>query len=741
MPRNKKTKDSTPKRRYRRKKEENQGVVIEVERRGVRVAVGLLLIVIGALVIFGFLDLAGLIGEKLVGWSRLVFGVGAYVVPVLLAGVGLYMIITSKRRVHWRIWLGSLLGVIGLTGLADVIQDNVGGGWVGQLGGLLKPYLDQVGTGFVMVILMIGALALLFPGLFPALWRWASKLFSSSEDSFESERDSRVRVMGIDDEPSEITLNSAKKEEATITGLEKSEPTVTGIGEKKKKASSDDIVMDTTSPLSSDYTPPSPNILSKSKGKPLVGDIKENAEKIEQTLANFGIEVSMDEISVGPTVTRYAMKPATGTKLAKIKGLANELALALAAHPIRIEAPIPGKSLVGIEIPNATKSTVGLGSMVTEPEFLSTDKPLLISLGKGVSGKPYFDNIAKMPHMLIAGATGSGKSVTAHNIIVSLLYQHGPEMVRFIMVDPKRVELTLYDKIPHLLTPVIKTPKKAILALSWATKEMDRRYDVLERHKVRDIGSYHKQVVTPAYAETKGDELDLPERMPYIVIIIDELADLMQAYPRELEAHIVRLAQMSRAVGIHLILSTQRPSVNVITGLIKANIPTRLALKVSSQVDSRTILDAAGAETLLGQGDMLYRGGEMSKPERIQCAFIPENEVKKVAQSVIKNNRDYLPDEADIPEHMDSGSAVAHGSFENDDDGDELFEEARQTVIETGKASTSFLQRKLRVGYSRAARLIDMLEEAGVIGPANGSKPREILAGGDEGDGEAEGEM
>ncbi|MCB9808767.1 DNA translocase FtsK, partial [Candidatus Nomurabacteria bacterium] len=487
-----------------------------------------------------------------------------------------------------------------------------------------------------------------------------------------------------------------------------------------------DLDIDTSSPLASDYTPPALSLLSQSKGKPSVGDIKEYAQVIEHTLANFGIEVSMDQISVGPAVTRYAMAPAQGTKLSKIKGLQNELALALAAHPLRIEAPIPGQSLVGVEIPNKTTSMVGLGSMLSEPEFTQTQKPLLVSLGKGVSGKPYFADIAKMPHMLIAGATGSGKSVTAHNIIISLLYQHGPEMLRFIMVDPKRVELTLYDKIPHLLTPVIKTPKKAILALAWATKEMDRRYDILEQHKVRDIGSYHETIVKPSYADDSIDEFDKPERMPYIVVIIDEMADLMQAYPRELEAQIVRLAQMSRAVGIHLVLSTQRPSVNVITGLIKANVPTRLALKVSSQVDSRTILDTAGAETLLGKGDMLYRGGEMSKPERIQCAFISEDEVKKVVSAVIKNNREYLPDEVDIPETIDASTTIAHGSLASDD-GDELLPEARQIVVEAGKASTSYLQRKLRVGYSRAASLMDELEERGVIGPANGSKPREVL--------------
>jgi S-DNA-T family DNA segregation ATPase FtsK/SpoIIIE len=334
---------------------------------------------------------------------------------------------------------------------------------------------------------------------------------------------------------------------------------------------------------------------------------------------------------------------------------------------------------------------------------------------------------------MIAGTTGSGKSVTAHAIITSLLYRNSPDMLKFIMVDPKRVELTLYNGVPHLLTPVITEAKKAILALKWATREMDRRYDVLEKHKVRDIGSYHKNVVDPAYKDASEDEEGLPEAMPYIVFIIDELADIMQTYPKELEAGIVRLAQMSRAVGIHLILSTQRPSVNVITGLIKANIPARLALKVSSQIDSRTILDMAGAEKLLGQGDMLFLSGEASQPVRIQSAFISEDEVKDVVANIKKSYEDEAPEgEIDFTAEQESNNA-AFGSIGNDDEEeDEMYEPAKQAVIEAGKASTSYIQRKLRVGYARAARLMDILEQRGVVGPADGAKAREILLQTDE---------
>jgi len=451
----------------------------------------------------------------------------------------------------------------------------------------------------------------------------------------------------------------------------------------------------------------------------------------------------MDEISIGPTVTRYALKPAEGVKLSRIVGLQNDLALALAAHPIRIEAPIPGKSLVGIEIPNTTKTTVGLGTLLATEEYQKSEKPLLVALGKGISGKAHYSNVAKMPHLLIAGTTGSGKSVTIHALITSLLYRNSPESMKFIMIDPKRVELTLYNKIPHLLTPVITEAKKAILALKWAAKEMDRRYDILQAESVRDIESYHKTILAPAtkrYQEDKKagateEELGqkLPETMPYIMIFIDELADIMTTYPRELEAAIVRLAQMSRAVGIHLVLSTQRPSVNVITGLIKANVPSRLALQVSSQIDSRTILDMGGAEKLLGAGDMLFLSGDMSQPQRIQSAYISEGEVKSVVKYLADEYQFEVPNEINLSHAEKEKDTMFEGSLTDDKEGleddDDLYEDAKAAVLEAGKASTSYLQRKLRVGYARAARLVDLLEERGIIGPGDGAKPREVLSG------------
>ncbi len=568
------------------------------------------------------------------------------------------------------------------------------------------------------------------------------KLISKKEG--EDEEDERpekpVKIVGATDDMDEpVGMKAARTDERKVLSAEESR----GMFGKKEAAPAGPVFrLMSQKP----YNPPPLDLLETDKGKPGVGDIKANSNLIKRTLQNFGIDVEMDEISIGPSVTRYAMKPAEGVKLSKIVALQNNLALALAAQSLRIEAPIPGKSLVGIEIPNTVKTMVGLGTLLGNNEFTDSSKPLLVALGKGVSGMSHYANLAKMPHLLVAGTTGSGKSVTIHTLITSLLYRNSPEHIKFIMIDPKRVELTLYNSIPHLLTPVITEPKKAIMALKWAAKEMDRRYDILQEEKVRDIDSYHKNILQPqlekiAKAKKDGTDTDNtdgeaaetgPETMPYIVVIIDELADIMQTFPRELEAAIVRLAQMSRAVGIHLILSTQRPSVNVITGLIKANIPTRLALQVISQIDSRTIIDTAGAEKLLGAGDMLFQNSENPQPQRIQSAYISEKEVKNVVEYLKNEYKDELIPSIDVTGEQaqkQAGDDAVFSSFSSDDDGEEdaLYEEAKQIVMQAGKASTSFLQRKLRIGYARAARLIDILEERGVVSGGSGAKARDVL--------------
>jgi len=452
-------------------------------------------------------------------------------------------------------------------------------------------------------------------------------------------------------------------------------------------------------------------LLTNQTGQAMSGDIERNAILIKHTLENFGIPVEMGETSVGPTVTQYTFKPAEGIKLSRITALNNDLSLALAAHPIRIEAPIPGKALVGIEVPNKTKALVGLRNILEDKVFKNRSNNLMVALGKDVAGANWLYDVTKMPHLLVAGATNSGKSVCLNAIIVSLLYQNGPSDLRFIMVDPKRVELPAYNGIPHLLTPVITEVPKTINALKWCLNEMDRRYELLNKCAKKNIQSYN--------TATK-------EKMPYIVFVIDELADLMVAAAKDIEGSIIRLTQMSRAVGIHLILATQRPSVDVITGLIKANIPARIAFSVASAIDSKTILDCSGAEKLLGKGDMLFSAAEMSKPKRLQGAYLSDEEINRVTQFIKEKSgeADYVEG---VTDRQKVGGIAGVGLDGMSGDEDELLAEAKDIVINMGRASTSLLQRRLRIGYSRAASILDALEEAGVVGPSNGSKPREIL--------------
>ncbi len=729
---------------------------------------GISLFILSLFFLFAGFGGGGMVGVSLHEFLLGVVGYGYYLIPAILLILSLSFFTDQERNFPPSKVIGTVLFVIAGLGLFHLASPN-SGGVVGEL--IARP-LVQLFDYATSTIILIGMLVISILVIYDAslrkehimFWTWIrgkkeegetdgelteaeeGKLIASEKALSLKDKNKGQVMSDIKDKPVEDShpsksasvLESIKSKMQNAGKPESKEPKVTA------PEANDDVIQVSRKSLllGKAFVPPPLSLLEPDKGKPGVGDIKANANIIKRTLQNFGIDVEMDEVSIGPSVTRYALKPAEGVKLSKILGLQNNLSLALAAHPIRIEAPIPGKSLVGIEIPNTIKTTVGLGTMLAQEEYQKSEKPLMIALGKGISGKSYFGNLAKLPHLLIAGTTGSGKSITIHTIITSLLYRNSSDSLRFIMIDPKRVELTQYNKIPHLLTPVITEAKKAILSLKWAAKEMDRRYNLLESHSVRDIDSYHKNVFGPLLEKKKKGELEddkILDPMPYIVIVIDELADIMQTYPRELEAAIVRLAQMSRAVGIHLILSTQRPSVNVITGLIKANVPSRIALQVASQVDSRTILDMRGAEELLGAGDMLYLSGEMSTPQRIQSAYISESEMKKVVNYII-DNAEGLPSEINISgESVTSGSpdpifsSSASGSNDDEDVDDDLYEEAKQTVIEAGKASTSYLQRKLRVGYARAARLMDILESKGVIGPGDGAKPREVILGKDSG--------
>ncbi len=690
--------------------------------RGVCAVLSVALALFLALAAFG---VGGAAGSFLYTTLSKLLGIGYMLLPLSLLLFAIALMRAFERRMGLIESVSMFVFFISSLGLVSIIFPERGG-IVGSM--IAGPLIAGVGIAAAVIFLIAFIVATLIIAFDLHLGTLVARMrgLSRGEDGEAPD----VTIGGLPDEDVEEEsedLDEESEEPREMPRRPDPTPKIAEMGSATPQEGDFPIIAASASV----YSPPPLSILGKNKGKPEVGDVKANMNILKRTLQNFGIQVEMDEVSIGPTVTRYAMKPAEGVRLSKIVALQSNLELALAASPIRIEAPIPGKALVGIEVPNISRTTLGLAPLFSEGEFSQSQKPLLIGLGRTITGAAQFADLAKMPHTLIAGTTGSGKSVMIHALTTSLLYRSGPERLRFIMIDPKRVELTLYNSIPHLLTPVITDAKKAILALKWLAKEMDRRYGVLEAERVRDVSSYHENIVKPAVERGEQEGKPMPEAMPYIVVIIDELADIMQTYPRELEAGIVRLAQMSRAVGIHLILSTQRPSVKVITGLIKANIPARVAFQVASQIDSRTILDQGGAEKLLGAGDMLFLSNDMSKPRRIQGPFISESEVKKVVDFIARNNEAPLSN-VDFSENTGgspNGAASIFSAMDDEAD-DDKYAEAKQAVIEAGKASTSYLQRKLGVGYSRAARLIDLLEEKGVIGPGDGAKPREVIGAG-----------
>lgn len=699
-----------------------------------RQAIGAVIVgVLGIFFLLSLLGYAGMVGGYSEAALTKLFGTGAWLAPLACAFY-VYALMNPKEDDH--VSTSKIIGIsvlfFSLLASLELYSDGLGGFTGLAITYPLTYLVGEMVTGVTLfALVLIGVFLTFNTGLtLPKFGRKSEGEFEEIEEDFGLEE---LDLPELDNtkEGEEVLEEEKEEERKGIQSFkDKVSDTLKGV-----RNDADIVVKNFSGP----YVPPPLTLLNKDKGKAMAGDVKANSMTIKRTLKEFGINVEMDAVESGPAITRYSLKPAQGVRISRIVALQQELQLALKASTIRIEAPIPGKSLVGIEVPNAVRSTVGLASILKNPEYTDSPRPLLVALGKDVAGGVHFANIARMPHALIAGTTGSGKSVTIHNIIVSLLFRNSPDQLRFILVDPKRVELTLYNGIPHLLTPVITEPKKALKALTWAVKEMARRYDILQAEGIQGLDLYHSNVYQPAKKawEEKGspeEERDnLPEPLPYIVIILDELNDLMQAYPRELEALIVRLAQMSRAVGIHLLLATQRPSVNVITGTIKANVPTRIALNVASQIDSRTIIDQMGAEKLLGQGDMLYLSSDSPRLIRIQSAFISGEEIKKVVSYLKDQDSAHQLDTIDFEDQKDGmgnmNSFMGAIGGNDDDVGDDLFEDAKQAVMEAGKASTSYLQRKLRIGYSRAARLMDILEEQGVIGPADGARPREVLIG------------
>lgn len=667
----------------------------------------LVLMCLAAIIItLSFFDLAGAGGDYFKRLSILLFGKTVFILPLfLVAGGFAFWRLRYKNR--WPVILAISLLILGTSAIFETLDHEIKrGGWVGYL--ISLPFLKTFG---LLATQIIFASVVLIGGVI--IWQFSqkqklplNKILASDEDGPDLMKKifgPKFKVKSLEPQSGTVAVPAPPLEQKRVPALQefKTRPVETFANK--------------------DYHLPPTDLLESDKGVPSAGDIKINSTIIKRTLQNFDINVEMSEVNIGPTVTQYTLKPAEGVKLSKITTLNNDLSLALASHPLRIEAPIPGRPLVGIEVPNKTRTIVRLRNLIEHQNFQNAASPLTLSLGRDVAGNPIFADLARMPHLLVAGATGTGKTICLNSIIASLLYQCSPDILRLILIDPKRVEFPVYNELPHLLTPVICDSQKAVNAFRWLITEMERRFDVLSQERARDILSFNELV-----------SKDGREPLPYIVLIVDELADLMMARGRDVEASVVRLAQMARAVGIHLILATQRPSVEVITGLIKANVTSRITFQVASQIDSRTILDASGAEKLLGAGDMLFLSAEVSKPRRIQAAYVSDKEIKKVVKFIKMQNPAMAgeePSQAIAQELEKTLEQNLETDFMSGEE-DPLYEEAKKLVIEAKKASSSLLQRRLKVGYARAARLIDILEERGVVGPGDGAKPREILVGG-----------
>ena len=692
----------------------------------------ILLIILAGLLTLSYFNLAGEAGFWLNFFFSIILGKAKFFLPPLILLAALLAEFEKEGRGNSRHFIGAALFLLILNGLLHIhipLSDSFASAKQGLGGGLLGFVISfslQKLFGFwasliILIGLMLSAIILLLNATLASILE-AQKNFLLKMGTF-GKIIIGVLTLFVKRSPS-INIYRAPEPEESEPGLfftgqilktEKQQPIKEqkpeqemNAGEQGKEKNDNLLELAPINKKLSHRLPPL-DLLNIAKGSPSAGDVKANMYTIQKTLQNFNIPVEMGEIKIGPTVTQYTLKPADGIKLTRITSLNDDLSLSLAAHPIRIEAPIPGKSLVGIEVPNQRVAIVTLRELLESRDFREHRGLLKVAVGKDVSGRPWFTDIALLPHLLVAGATGSGKTIYLNALILSLLLTHTSKTLRFIFVDPKRVELPLYNGIPHLLTPVITDTQKTINALRWTIGEMERRFEILSKSGKRNIKEYN---------------MVMEEKIPYIVFVIDELADLMVSAGAEVEGSIIRLAQMARAVGIHLILSTQRPSVDIITGLIKANFPARMAFSVASLMDSRTILDASGAEKLLGRGDMLWSGPDMSKPQRLQGAYVTEEEIKRVTEflkneDVPQYNDEIITKQQSVLSFIDSNSL--------DNDGDALLPEAKEVLLQAGKGSASLLQRRLKVGYSRAARLLDLLEAEGFIGPSDGAKPREIL--------------
>lgn len=709
--------------RKRRSTKKNQTVTHTLPDGFWRQAFGIVAAIVALLLLLAMFNVGGPLPNALLTASRWLIGVITFLLPIILVYYVVELFRAEQNKLPTSMKFAIFVFVGALAGMGQLWSEQPhsiefasaghGGGVIGfGIDKLLLSLLDTAASS--VVLLFIATVAVLYVLKIPlkSVFVAIGSLFS--RESF----DSANRVIGqkVDELKPERRANDVAElklnQGVPLENSESEKPSRSSFRNSSEPSKMDDNVAALTIAADPNWEAPSLDLLEKKQKPADAGDVKGNAQIIKDTLGEFNISVEMEGANIGPKVTQYTLKPPAGVKLTRITALETNIALNLAAQAIRIEAPIPGQRAVGIEVPNKRAADVRLFGVLDSRNWKGNDSPLGFAIGKDIGGEAVVGELNKMPHLLIAGQTGSGKSVMINTLLTSLLYRNSPSNMKLILVDPKQVEMAPYEDIPHLLTPIITEPEKCISALKWAVNEMERRYSLLAEQKLRDIKTYN---------ERKDGE-----SMPYIVIVIDELADLMMIAARDVEALIVRLAQKARAVGIHLVLATQRPSVDVITGLIKANVPARIAFTVASQVDSRTILDQVGAEKLLGQGDMLLLTPAMSKPKRIQGAWVMDEEVLKITD-YLRMQRPPEYDDEIVAQPVQLGGK---GGVVMDYDGggdDDMYRDAVRVVVEGGKASASLLQRRLRVGYARAARLIETMEEQGIIGPADGARPREVL--------------
>jgi len=724
-------------------------------RRGEIVGVGILtfaLVILLSLVSYDVQDFARGGPEGASNWIGLP---GAYLARAVFSLLGWVAFLVPLFLVHWGVrrfrsrkfsssllpFSGALILMLSLCTLLSIWRHEdpakmfAAGGLTGSYAAARMVVFGPVGSYLILLALVAISLLLSTEVLFtPLLARSRDSLLERWTRWRVKRRTIKTNLQLVKDERAAEEKKGKVEEDVVLVspgdGLEDAEDFFPRIltAEKSHGKSKARKKQPPALPRSlENYRLPPLSLFCKPVGRPETlsrQEILQNSETLERTLAEFDIAAKVVEVNHGPVITRYEMEPPPGVKVNRIVGLADNLALALRASHVRIVAPIPGKAAVGIEIPNRKRADVLIREIMSSDSYQASSSLLKLALGKTISGEPFVADLSSMPHLLIAGATGSGKSVCVNSIIASLLVNASPEEVKFLMIDPKRVELKIYSDLPHMIAPVVTEPKRAAAALRWIVEEMEDRYRHLSRAGVRSIDEYNQKQKALLTGDLEAANPALPGRLPYIIVIIDELADLMMAARGEIEAGVARLAQMARAVGIHLVLATQRPSVNIITGVIKANFPTRIAFQVSSKVDSRTILDCNGAESLLGMGDMLFSYGGAAKPARLQGSLVTTPEIEALTEYIKAQQKvEYLEEDF---EEQEEASGLNDDGLSGDDD---LYQEAVELVLTAGAASTSLLQRRLKIGYGRAARLLDDMEQQGIVGPPRGSKPREVIAG------------